>query len=66
MKNYTFKLMISSNVVGEGYGAGHSAIEAFENGVDNVTVLLPHDQEVEVVAVSDRGVGVKFKASRSF
>ena len=65
MRDYRFKLLVDGNVVGEGYGSGHSAVEAFENGVDSATVFLPCGQSVEVVALSSSGLGIKFEAERA-
>ena len=62
MKNYVFKLLIDGQLVGEGYGSGHSAMEAFENGVESGSIFFNDGQEIEVLALSDKGLGLRFKA----
>ena len=62
MKDYAFKLLQEGSLVGEGYGQGNSAIEAFENGIDMLTIYLPNGNEVEVLALSGQGLGIKFTA----
>ena len=62
MKDYVFKLLIDGQFSGEGYGQGNSAMEAFENGVETGSIYFPDEQEIEVLALSNRGLGIRFKA----
>ena len=62
MRDYHFRVLIDGNICGEGYGSGHSAIEAFESGIENDSVFIPNGQEVEILALSSNNIGIRFKA----
>ncbi len=62
MKEYVFKLMVDGNLQGEGYGVGDSAMAAFENGVADGSVIFCDRVEVEVLALSSNGLGLRFEA----
>ena len=64
MKHYSINLTQNNQMVGEGYGEGNSAMEAFENGVRDGSIILPINEEVEVVAVSDSGLGIAFTVNQ--
>lgn len=64
MKYYDFSLIQNNQLVGEGYGTGSNALDAFENAVQAGTVLLPANEHVEVAALSESGLGIKFEAHR--
>ena len=66
MKNYDFNLVKDDMIVGGGHGVGNSAIEAFENGVEAGSVVLPVNEEVEVLAMGQNGLGISFTANRIF
>lgn len=64
MKNYHFNLVQQGNLVGEGFGQGNNAMEAFEHAVESGGVFLPRGEEVTVVAESQTGIAVKFDACK--
>ncbi len=66
MNDYQFSLSVGSTLVGEGYGQGNNALEAFENAVKFGSVILPVNEPVTVVAVSQNGLGIKFEANKVF
>ncbi len=62
MKNYQFYLTQNGSLVGEGFGSGHGAIEAFENAVTSGSVIIPKGQEVKVAATCESGLQIGFEA----
>ena len=64
MRDYTFQLIKNGVLVGEGFGMGHSAIEAFENAVYTGGAYLPLNEEVVVIATNMHGLAIKFKANK--
>ncbi len=62
IKSYMFGILIDGQLSGEGYGMGSNAIDAFENGVENGTVIFPDNQKIEVVATSEKGLSIQFEA----
>jgi len=64
VREYVFKILIDEQLSGEGYGQGNSAMEAFENGVEMGSVIIPPGFDVEVLALSDTGLGIRFQAMR--
>lgn len=65
MKTYMIKLVQNGQIVSEGFGYGQSAMEAFENSVDNGSVFMPNEENVTVtVASTMSGLAVKFEACR--
>ena len=66
MNNYHFSLSQDTNLVGEGYGFGANALEAFEQSVTNGSVILPVNEPVTVIAINDFGLGFKFEANKTF
>lgn len=63
MNYYDIKLIQGGSLVGEGYGHGNNAIEAFENGFKMGTILLPPGQQVEVIASTPGSYAIKFEAA---
>lgn len=66
MNNYHFSLSQNTNLVGEGYGFGANALEAFEQAVNNGSVILQMNEPVTVIAVNDSGLGLKFEVNKTF
>lgn len=66
MNDYQFSLIQDGSLVGEGYGQGRNAIEAFENAVSSGSVFLPAGYEVTVIAVNQSGLAIKFEANKVF
>lgn len=62
MRDYIFKILIDGQLFGEGYGQGNSAMEAFESGIETGSVYFSGGQEVEILALSNRGLGIRFSA----
>lgn len=58
MNNYYFQLMQNGNLVGEGFGDGNSAMEAFELAVSSGSVFLRSGEEVQVIATCENGSGL--------
>ena len=58
MKGYEFNLFNSEtlNMIGQGFGQGTNAIDAFENAVSQGHVILNSGVEVNVVATSQTGL----------
>ena len=46
MDYYSFQLIQNGSLVGEGFGNGNSAMEAFEQAVSSGSVFLPSGEEV--------------------
>lgn len=63
MNYYDISLIQNGSLVGEGYGHGNNAVEAFENAYKNATILLPQGQQVEVIASVPGGYAIKFEAA---
>lgn len=69
MRSYSFSMLStedSPNLIGEGYGQGRNAIEAFEDGVEQGTVILQPQIEITVIATSNTGLQMSFMAHKQF
>ena len=68
MKSYEFNLFNpeTTNMIGQGFGAGPDAISAFEDAVSQGQVILESGIEVDVVATSQTGLSIKFQAYKQF
>ena len=66
MRDYMFQLLQHGQLVGEGFGQGNSAMEAFENGIEQRSIIIPCGEEVEVLAVNNNMLGIRFSALRKF
>lgn len=62
MNNYAFQLFSGGELVGEGHGVGHSAMEAFEDAVKHGSVYF--SGEVTVFSTSENGLSIEFKAHK--
>jgi len=62
VKEYLFKLFLGEALSGEGYGCGNNALEAFETGIEQGSVIIPNGQEIEVLAILSSGLGFRFTA----
>jgi hypothetical protein len=63
--NYQIQIIQHGGLIGEGYGAGNSGMEAFENGYAQGYVILPVGEPVTIVAVSESGLAISFEVCRT-
>lgn len=64
MKGYEFNLYSpeTTNMIGQGFGQGANAIDAFEDAVSQGQVIINAGVEVDVIATSQTGLSIKFGA----
>lgn len=64
MKNYIIKILLEGELYTEFAAGGSNAIDAFENAVE-AGQHVPSGVEFDVLALSERMVGIRFKAITS-